>query len=211
MPGVTCLMAQDEYFVGRDERTSLEQAGVLATYARTSHEAWEKLALCAWDVVLVDLDLRDGLGFAVAARAAEVEPRPTILVTSGCPEHLAVRCIHELEVPVVPKAILARSLGAWIAAAFAGSRGSMSTRTARLSRREAAIFALLAKGRAPKEIAYELGLSHATIRTHARNAYRKLGASNLRETLALLRVSEASIDRTTSTAQHLLVSQEQRA
>lgn len=48
-------------------------------------------------------------------------------------------------------------------------------RLARLSRREREILELLAGGCSPREIAQKLVLSVPTVRTHLRNAYRKLG------------------------------------
>lgn len=50
-----------------------------------------------------------------------------------------------------------------------------------LTRREADVLALIAARKAYKEISAELGISMATVKTHASNAYRKLGISGCRE------------------------------
>lgn len=60
-----------------------------------------------------------------------------------------------------------------------------------LSPREAEIFAFLARGHTPAFIAKTLVISESTVRTHAKNIYRKLGVSS-REQLILAVEGEAS-------------------
>lgn len=47
------------------------------------------------------------------------------------------------------------------------------------------VFAMLVRGMAPKEIATLLSVTHATVRRHAEDVYRKCGMRSQRETLAL--------------------------
>jgi DNA-binding NarL/FixJ family response regulator len=54
-----------------------------------------------------------------------------------------------------------------------------------LTRREAEVLPLLQQGRSNAEIALALHVSVETIRTHARNIYRKLGVSSRRELAAV--------------------------
>jgi DNA-binding CsgD family transcriptional regulator len=56
-----------------------------------------------------------------------------------------------------------------------------------LSERELEILALVARGRSNKEVATELVVSVATVKTHLNNSYRKLGASSRTEAVALAR------------------------
>ena len=58
---------------------------------------------------------------------------------------------------------------------FARERASLP---GRLSPREREVLTLIASGADLAQIAHELTLSVATVRTHARNALRKLGARN---------------------------------
>ena len=53
-----------------------------------------------------------------------------------------------------------------------------------LSAREAEVLELIQKGKSNAQIAYDLQLSLETIRTHARNIYRKLGVTGGRKELA---------------------------
>ena len=56
-----------------------------------------------------------------------------------------------------------------------------------LSAREAEIAVLIARGMANKQIAGELGISPATVRTHIYNLYQKVGAGSRVELLNRLR------------------------
>jgi len=65
--------------------------------------------------------------------------------------------------------------------------------TSGLSGAERRVVALLAQGRAPKQIALESSLALATVRSHIANAKRKTGARTVEQLVAL--VVESSIDR----------------
>jgi FixJ family two-component response regulator len=50
---------------------------------------------------------------------------------------------------------------------------------ARLTKRECDVFALLARGKPHKQIAYDLGISERTVKFHRRNVLQKFGARSL--------------------------------
>src|SRR3954453_6778483 len=58
-----------------------------------------------------------------------------------------------------------------------------------LTSREAGVLELLQEGRTNAEIAHELSIGIETVRTHARNIYRKLGISSRRDLASLARTS----------------------
>lgn len=62
---------------------------------------------------------------------------------------------------------------------------------ARLSRREAAVALLAARGFADKEIARRLNVTFATVRTHLDNAFTKLGVRNRTQLACLLHAAPA--------------------
>ena len=62
-----------------------------------------------------------------------------------------------------------------------------------LTRREAEVLPLLQQGRSNAQIALALGVGIETVRTHARNVYRKLGVRTRRE-LAVPLTREAALD-----------------
>jgi DNA-binding NarL/FixJ family response regulator len=65
--------------------------------------------------------------------------------------------------------------------AVTGSGGSLAARGGLLSRREAEVLPLLQQGHSNAQIALALQVGVETVRTHARNIYRKLGVSSRRE------------------------------
>jgi DNA-binding NarL/FixJ family response regulator len=68
--------------------------------------------------------------------------------------------------------------------ATAGSDGGRVAAGGLLSRREAEVLPLLQQGHSNARIALDLQVSVETVRTHARNIYRKLGVSSRRELAA---------------------------
>ena len=56
-----------------------------------------------------------------------------------------------------------------------------------LTSREAGVLELLQEGRTNAEIAHELSIGIETVRTHARNIYRKLGITSRRDLASLSR------------------------
>jgi DNA-binding NarL/FixJ family response regulator len=66
-----------------------------------------------------------------------------------------------------------------------GFRPGAPLRPSLLTRRETEVLPLLQKGSSNTEIAVELNVGVETVRTHARNIYRKLGVSSRRELAAL--------------------------
>jgi DNA-binding NarL/FixJ family response regulator len=63
-----------------------------------------------------------------------------------------------------------------------------------LSRREAEVLPLLQQGRSNAQIALALQVGVETVRTHARNIYRKLGVSSRRELVASAKTSGAEAE-----------------
>lgn len=59
---------------------------------------------------------------------------------------------------------------AWVAAADVAALA----RHARLTKREAEVLGMLARGRTGRSIAFELGISTNTVKTHVRHIYAKL-------------------------------------
>jgi DNA-binding NarL/FixJ family response regulator len=98
---------------------------------------------------------------ATACLSKETEARDVINSI-----HLASRGVH----------VLPRS-----AAAAGGAEGLGLQGTDLLTPREADVLALLQDGASNAQIAHELSIGIETVRTHARNIYRKLGISSRRE------------------------------
>jgi DNA-binding NarL/FixJ family response regulator len=217
--GKTCLIVEHDDTLAVAAERWLTSAGMCTRKVGSLADAMRELSRNVWQSILLDLSLPDGDGATIVRSAlASAPPRPAILVTSERVDLLARFHLHELDVAFVPKTLLCNAMTAWLSAALSetateallpslpdrpqapnaldGAEAlSLNLPDKKLSAREASILALLVRGRAPKEIAEHLGLSHATVRTHARNLYRKLGVSNVREALAALLRKEATLSR----------------
>jgi DNA-binding NarL/FixJ family response regulator len=94
--------------------------------------------------------------------------------------HLASRGMH----------VLPRSAGATPGVQTLGIEGSDL-----LTPREAEVLELLQDGATNAQIAHDLSIGVETVRTHARNIYRKLGIASRRELARLPRKSPAAVSR----------------
>jgi DNA-binding NarL/FixJ family response regulator len=111
---------------------------------------------------------------ATACLSKETEARDIISAI-----HLASRGMH----------VLPRSAAAGGGVDRLGSQGAEL-----LTRREAEVLELLQDGSTNAEIAHELSIGIETVRTHARNIYRKLGIASRRELARLARQEPVVVD-----------------
>ena len=114
---------------------------------------------------------------ATACLSKETEARDVINAI-----HLASRGMH----------VLPRS-----AAAAGGAEGLGMQGTDLLTPREADVLTLLQDGATNAQIAHELSIGIETVRTHARNIYRKLGISSRRELARLGRPEPVVVEHDT--------------
>jgi DNA-binding NarL/FixJ family response regulator len=159
------------------------------------------------DLVLLDLQLRDGDGFEVLKRLNEAQLAVPVIVVSHKDERIfAERALHagargyvlkEEASEVLAEAIrvvldggvhLSRVLrtpgGAGTPSA--ASSPSVAQRLRPLFPRELEVLKLLGRGRATKEIAAELGISVKTVESYRESLKRKLG---LPDGLSLVRLA----------------------
>ena len=63
--------------------------------------------------------------------------------------------------------------------------------TERMTPRQLEIMLMLAEGKVNKQIAYDLGVSTATVKVHIRNAITRLGAKNRMNAVAIVAANSA--------------------
>ncbi len=119
------------------------------------------------------------------SRIVVLASRPT---AADCTQMLtfgATGCLSkETEASDIVRAVQLASRGVHVlprSAAAGGDAGRLGTRGEELTPREAEVLELLQDGRTNAEIATELAIGIETVRTHARNIYRKLGVPSRRE------------------------------
>jgi DNA-binding NarL/FixJ family response regulator len=161
------------------------------------------------DVLLVDLGLPDMSGLEVIRRASRMQPSCSVMVITmfgdeanmlkafeagargyllkdGTEADLAkhVRSLHAGGAPMSP-IIASRLLARWnasgAAAHAAALAGEGSGPAEALSKREAQVLDLIARGFTYAEIGQQLAVSITTVQTHVRNVYGKLGVHNRTE------------------------------
>lgn len=156
------------------------------------------------DVVVLDLVLPDTPGHALIMEIKTLCPTPNILVLTAFDDYQriydsiaagamgyltkvlrpgelagAIRQIHSGESPI--SAGIARKI-------LLAMRGSIrsSPELEKLSRRELEVLQFIASGYSYLEVATSLNISLETVRTHIRNAYKKLHINNRRDAANLL-------------------------
>jgi DNA-binding NarL/FixJ family response regulator len=169
------------------ERSRIGVAGEAATIA----DAYESVGRTSPDVVIVDVRLPDGSGIDLTRRLIRRNGNLGIVIYTGAED--AVELKDALDCGARGFVFKTAGPEALVAAVHAVGRGGthvspealeqirqlQGSDTDRvLSDREREIVFLLAEGCTGDEIAARLSLSSETVRTHVRNAIRKLDASN---------------------------------
>lgn len=193
-------------------RTSLKDAincqpGMRVTdEAASCAEAIAKIQAMPYDVLVLDLHLKDGNGWVVLERLAAAKRLPPTLVLSVCEESVFARrllaagargyLMKDAPLPRIVQAIRDVHRGLLVASEQVSSRlmaeavGHLDGRTedesetqsfGQLSARELQICAMLGGGLRNKEIANSLGVSAKTVATYKLRIMEKLGVTSTPE------------------------------
>jgi FixJ family two-component response regulator len=150
----------------------------------------------------------DGLQLQEALRSDGVQ-RPVIFITGVGDIPIGIRAMKAGAVDFLTKPVNRQQLLAAIAQAAekdAKARdihkelASIKARLETLTPREYEVFASLVRGRVNKQIAYELGVSHKTIKVHRARVMSKLGARSMVELVRLAEQAGMTSDRTPTEA-----------
>ena len=200
---IRVAIADDHAVVRQGLRTFLElQDGMdVVGEAADGEEAVALVEREAPDVVLLDLVMPKLDGLAAIPRIRDIAPGTRILVlTSFADDHTVLPAIRagaagyllkDVQPPELAAAIrtvhagealLAPSVATMLVEQLAAENGPRSGSAAprddggpHLTPRELEVLAELARGRANKAIAFELGVSERTVKTHVSNILGKLG------------------------------------
>lgn len=174
-------------------RLSLEKNGyLLIGEAASKNEAVAQIAHKNPDVIVVDLNLPDGSGLEVVSWARKVSDSIGIVVLTLNDEdqYLLASLQAGASAFVLKSAPVTEVIAAVAHAAATPLRFSaMGLRSALarqedgfgLTSRELEVLSLLPKGKKSSQIATELFVSEATVKTHLASIYRKLEAANRTE------------------------------
>lgn len=189
----TVLLVDDHQVVREGLRVGLEGADFeVAGEAASKKEAIAQIAHKNPDVIVVDLNLPDGSGLEVVSWARKVSSTIGIVVLTlnDDDNHLLASLQAGASAYVLKSSPLSEVISAVMhacshplifSAKGLGSAIAHKGETFGLTSREFEVLALLPQGRKSSQIASELFVSEATVKTHLSSIYRKLGASTRTE------------------------------
>jgi NarL family two-component system response regulator LiaR len=210
---IRVLIADDQPVVRQGLRTFLELHDDIEVVgeAEDGERALEAVAALSPDVVLMDLVMPRLGGVAAIERLRALgSPARAIVLTSFLDEDKvlpAIRAgaagyllkdvepaelVHAIRTVDAGEALLHPAVAARVLRELAAD-DDRARRHELLTPREREVLALLARGRANKAIAYELGVAEKTVKTHVGNILGKLGLSD-RTQAALYAVREGIAD-----------------
>jgi DNA-binding NarL/FixJ family response regulator len=165
--------------------------------AENTPEAMEKLASCAPDMMIADINLRKGSGLTLIERARKEAPALKILVVSMyeenvygkrailagadgyyCKQDTAEALIAAISAVSAGDLYISTALGKSLLSRHSQGKDAQSHPEAALSVRELEIFTLFGEGYSTKEIASRLSLSPKTVDTHRDHLKKKIGIPN---------------------------------
>ena len=213
--GIRVLIVDNQALVRRGIEAVLRQAPDIEVvgYAWSSSYAVEKACELRPDVVVIDIRMPDGAGYDTIRMICERCPSTSILVLTQesdpeeaikaveagaagliykdiAPEHLRSAVRHLANGRAMLNPALARYILNRLALKRANDKqADRAGQTKGLTKREIEIVSCLPSGMIDREIAAKLFLSEATIKTHLKAIYRKLGARNRAQAAAVAVVS----------------------
>ena len=201
---IRLLVADDHPVVRSGLRSLLRDATDMrvAAEAATAGDVLREVAAREFDAILLDLSFPDGTGFDVLQALRERKSAVPVIVFSNSVD-AADRCVRSGAGAFVSKEAGVDELRVAIHAAIGGKRfvgarparflddasagpaatgdGPMPHQT--LSPRELEIMLDLVRGKRPKEIACDLGISEKTVATHRARLMKKLQVEDNRQLL----------------------------
>ncbi len=172
--------------------TALARAAPGAAIEETASLAGARAALSDGpvDLLLLDLKLSDSEGFAgLASIRADFPTAPVAIVSASEDAGTIRRALAFGAAGFIPKSATLSDMVEALEAILAGDvwapavsgeapAGSMEARIANLTPSQLKILIGLQQGRLNKQIAFDLGVTEATIKAHLTGVFRKLGVHN---------------------------------
>jgi DNA-binding NarL/FixJ family response regulator len=194
---ISVLLIDDHQVVRDGLRSALSNEGFnVIGEAATKDEAFAQIAHKDPHVIIVDLNLPDGSGLELVAWARHVSPSIGIVVLTLHDDdaHL-LACLDAGASAFVLKSEPVKEVVAAVSHSFAsplsfsgkGLSAALSRRSNGfgLTPRELEVLAFLPRGKMSTQIAADLFISEATVKTHLASIYRKLSVMNRSQAVAL--------------------------
>ena len=185
------VLTVDDHPVMRDGISSLLSAEVdmqVVGEASSGEESVSVFRRILPDVTLMDLQMQGGNGVdAIAAIRREFMSARIIVLTMLAGDALAIRALRVGAAGYLLKSSLRNELVTAIRTVYAGRRfvhADVAERIAMhagdpaLTDRELSVLASVAEGNLNKEVAWQLGLSEDTVKSHLKSIFEKLSAKD---------------------------------
>jgi DNA-binding NarL/FixJ family response regulator len=186
------LIADDHPLFRAALATALARAAPEAVIEETASLAGARAALSTGpvDLLLLDLKLSDSEGFAgLAGIRADFPAVPVAIVSASEDDGTVRRALAFGAAGFIPKSATLPDMVEALSAILAGDvwapvqtteapDASMEARIASLTPAQLKILIGLQRGRLNKQIAFDLGVTEATIKAHLTGVFRKLGVQN---------------------------------
>lgn len=194
---ISVLLVDDHQVVRDGLRMALQSEGFnVIGEAATKNEAFAQIAHKDPHVIVVDLNLPDGSGLELIAWARHVSPSVGIVVlTLNDDDAHLLACLDAGASAFVLKSDPVKDVIAAVSHAYTSplsfSGKGLSAAMSRkengfgLTPRELEVLMLLPKGMKSVQIASDLFISEATVKTHLSSIYRKLSVANRSQAVAL--------------------------
>jgi DNA-binding NarL/FixJ family response regulator len=192
------VIADDHPLFRAALRSAVSKASPEATIEECSSLAEARAALrTPTDLLLLDLKLSDSEGMAGLAAVRAEHPVVPVAVVSASEEASVVRRALALGAAgFIPKSAALPQMVEAITAVLAGDawapetpeaagEDDLAARVASLTPSQLRILEGLKAGRLNKQIAFDLGVSEATIKAHLTSVFRKLGVYNRTQAVIL--------------------------
>lgn len=162
------------------------------------------------DILLMDLHMPGARGFSALAHLRGQFPQLPVVVVSAHEEaDIARRAVAHGAAGYIPKSLASESIVAaigavldgevWLPAQLNGAEAELrstealaAARIAELTPQQFRVLSMLADGLLNKQIAFDLGVSEATVKAHMTAIMRKLGCNN--RTQVALVANQLSVD-----------------
>ena len=191
------VVADDHPLFRAALRSAVDKAAPGAEVVECASLAEARAAMVAGavDLLLLDLKLSDSEGMAGLAAVRAEQPTVPVVVVSASEDAPVVR--HALGLGAagfIPKSSSLPQMVEAIAAILAGDSwapdvpeadNDLAGRVASLTPSQLRILEGLKAGRLNKQIAFDLGVSDATIKAHLTSVFRKLGVHNRTQAVIL--------------------------
>ncbi len=205
------LLIVDDHPLFRDALAAAASINpnILSThFAGSTEEACECIKNNSPDLVLLDLNLKDTTGLeSLITLQAQAASQRIAIVTATEDFEIIERAMALGAVGYIPKSLDMNSLKEAISILIAGENwtppafqqanepspaSEMASRLASLTPSQRRVLSGLKSGLLNKQIAYEMGISEATVKAHMTAIFRKLGVASRTQALLSLQTVVAS-------------------